>query len=125
MTRTLRINGKDSQKRGKRRGGRSEYLLAAAAFCIFAFRLRTLSCRALIPSVGVTRPSPGVPGVLEEAGLSRTFEGGGMVSFGSFVFVWVLLNLRPMSVDFSSCEEELSRAVKSSMSIRSATWVSR
>ena len=92
MTRTLRINGKNSQK-GTRRGcWKGGYLFTAAAFCIFAFRLRTLSCRVLIPSIGVKAPSPMDPGVLAEAGLSGIFEGGGIVSFGNFVFAWVLLN---------------------------------
>ena len=76
-------------------GGVGGYLFAEAAFCIFAFRLRTFSCRALIPSVGVISPS--ALGVVADAGLSAAnFEDGGIVSLGNFVLTWVLLNRRPL-----------------------------
>jgi hypothetical protein len=84
----------------------------------FAFRFRTFSWRALIPSVGVI--------VLAElgtaeVGLSGGFELVGMVSFGSLLPALILLGRRPLEDFGSSPSKEFSSGVaRSSRSIKSA-----
>lgn len=85
-----------------------------------AFLFNTLSCLALIPSVGVMRPSGDA---VAEAGLSRGFGEKGILSFGSFAICALdLLNRRPLDLSLSS-SVRASGVARSSRSIKSARMV--
>jgi hypothetical protein len=82
-----------------------------------AFLFNTLSCLALIPSVGVRRSSEDAAA---DAGLSKGLGEKGIVSFGSFaVCVLDLLNRRPLDLSLSS-SVKASGVARSSRSIKSA-----
>lgn len=92
------------------------YLFAAWALLDFNFRFNTFSCRALIPSVGVVRPSD------ESAatdGLLVDFGSIGGVKVEAFVLTLGLLGRRPLA-DVNSGGVSETGVARSSTSIRSA-----
>ena len=94
------------------------HLFAADLFAL-AFRFRTFSCLALIPSVGVMRPSVDETA---DAGLSTDFEAKGIVSFGRFVLAFDLLCRRPLDLTSASAGARAGVA-RSSRSTKSARIV--
>lgn len=69
-------------------------MFAADLFAL-AFRFKTFSCLALIPSVGVMRPSVDETA---DVGLSMDFEANGILSFGRLVLAFDLLCRRPLDL---------------------------
>ena len=91
------------------------HLFAVDLFAL-AFRFKTFSCLALIPSVGVMRPSVDETA---DAGLSRDFEANGIVSLGRFTLAFDLLCRRPLYL-LSASAGTTAGVARSSMSTKSA-----
>ena len=92
------------------------HLFTADLFAL-AFRFKTFSCLALIPSVGVIRPSVDETA---DAGLSMDFEAKGIVSFGRLVLAFDLLCRRPLDLmsDSTGATAGVARSSRSTKSAR-------
>lgn len=92
------------------------HLFAADLFAL-AFLFKTFSCLALIPSVGVMRPSVDETA---DAGLSVDFEAKGIVSFGRLVLTFDLLCRRPLDLMSASAGATagVARSLRSTKSTR-------
>lgn len=94
------------------------HLFAADLFAL-AFRFKTFSCLALIPSVGVMTPSVDETA---DAGLSMDFEARGILSFGRLVLAFDLLCRRPLDL-MSASTGATAGVARSSRSTKSARIV--
>jgi hypothetical protein len=94
--------------------------LFAVDLLALAFRFKTFSCLALIPSVDVKMPS--VDPVADD-GLSIDFDSKGIMGFENLVFPLFLLGRLPLDLSLSLSVGLSSGIAKSSRSIKSAKVV--